>query len=87
MEKDQKSSLTLLLLALNLEESKNGESTLGKLILDVLTSDYSFQPLSLKYSVDTLKKGKADDHSIQSIWSYLDRDQQQLLLSHLLNKS
>ena len=43
----------------------------------------SFQPHSLQYAVDELKLGELDEASIRTIWSYLNIDQQQLLLYFL----
>ena len=77
--------MTQLLLALNLKRCGHGESKLSHILHDVLEkSDNSFQPQTLQYAVDALKVGELDETSIQTIWSYLNLDQQQLLLC-LLN--
>lgn len=83
---NQKNLLTQLLLALNLEKCKNGESTLGNIVLNIIESNHSFQPLSLQHSLDSLKQGEEDEDSIKSIWPFLNLDQQQLLLNLLCTK-
>ena len=84
IQANQNNLLTQTLLALNLKKYGRGESQLSNIILDVFKkSCNSFQPHSLQYAVDELKLGELDEASIRTIWSYLNIDQQQLLLYFL----
>ncbi len=87
IQASQNNLLTQTLLALNLKKYGHGESQLSNILLDVFKkSCNSFHPQSLQYAVDELKLGELDEASIQTIWSYLNIDQQQLLL-YLLNSN
>lgn len=82
----QKNLMTQVLLALNLKRCIHGESKLSQILLGILEkSDNFFKPQALQYSLDSLKQGEVDETSIQVIWSYLNLDQQQLLLCFLNN--
>ena len=85
IKSNQTNLMTQTLLALNLKRCGNGESQLSRILIGVFeNSSNSFKPQSLQYAVDALKLRELDETSIQTIWSYLNLDQQQLLL-YLLN--
>lgn len=87
IQANQKNLITQTLLALNLKRCGHGESQLSQILLGVFNnSNNSFQPQALQYAVDALKLGELDETSVQTIWSYLNIDQQQLLL-YLLNSN
>ncbi|XP_057367522.1 uncharacterized protein LOC130688558 [Daphnia carinata] len=68
--------LTQILLVLILQRC--GDFQLETLFLPAIEN--CIQPQSLQYAIEALKLGELDETSAQEIWSYLNLDQQQLLL-------
>lgn len=76
---NQENMITQILLALNLQRC--GDFQLDQILpATVQNPEDCIQPQSLQYAIEALKLGELDETSAQEIWSYLNLDQQQLLL-------
>lgn len=76
---NQRNFVTQILLALNLKRC--GDSKESQILpATVEIPENCLQPQSLQYAMESLKSGELNESSVQKIWSYLNLDQQQLLL-------